>query len=68
MKTNLHFLSYLAQFFLELQTFQTKVLEKIKVHTSCSILFPENHAVYEIMWKNMVQPDAQMKIWRMRIA
>ena len=52
------FLSYLAQFFLELQTFQTNVLEKIKVHTSCSILFPENRTVDEVMWKNMVQPNA----------
>jgi len=25
--------------------------------------------VYEIMWKNIVEPDTpQMKIWRMRIA
>jgi len=30
---------------------------------------PENRAVYEIMWKNIVQPDRQqMTIWRMRIA
>jgi hypothetical protein len=29
----------------------------------------ENHAVCEIMWKNMVEPDRpQMTIWRMRIA
>jgi len=29
----------------------------------------ENHAVYEIMWKNVVEPDGpQMTIWRMRIA
>ena len=29
----------------------------------------ENRVVYEIMWKNIVQPDRpQMKIWRMRIA
>jgi hypothetical protein len=28
----------------------------------------ENRAVYEIMWKNIVQPDRpQMTIWRMRI-
>ena len=28
---------------------------------------PENRAVYEIMWKNTVQPDrSQMTIWRMR--
>ena len=29
---------------------------------------PENHSVYETMWKNMVQPDRlQMSIWCMRI-
>jgi hypothetical protein len=31
--------------------FQTKVIEKIKTHILCSIIFPENSAVYEIMWK-----------------
>ena len=31
--------------------------------------FYENHAVYEIMWKNIVEPGwPQMKIWRMYIA
>jgi len=31
--------------------------------------FFENRAVYEIMWKNTVQPDRpKMTIWRMRIA
>jgi len=31
--------------------------------------FFENRAVYEIMWKNIVQPDRpQMTPWRMRIA
>ena len=29
----------------------------------------KNRAVYEIKWKNIVEPDGpQMKIWRMRIA
>jgi len=29
---------------------------------------PENHAVYEIVWRNMVKSDRpQMTIWRMRI-
>ena len=29
----------------------------------------ENRAVYEIIWKNIVEPDRQqMTIWRMRIA
>jgi len=31
--------------------------------------FPENRAVYEIMWKNTIQPfRSQMTVWRMRIA
>jgi hypothetical protein len=37
--------------------FQTKVIEKIKIHILFSLTFPENPAVYEIMWKNMVEPD-----------
>jgi len=49
--------------------FQTKVVEKIKTHILCSITFFENRVVYEIMWKNNVQPDRpQMTIWRMRIS
>jgi hypothetical protein len=38
--------------------FQANVVEKIKTHIllySGTIL--ENHAVYEITWKNNVQPD-----------
>jgi len=32
-------------------------------------LFPENRALYEIMWKNIVEPDRPpMKIWRKRLA
>jgi hypothetical protein len=32
-------------------------------------LFPENRDIYEIIWKNMVQPGRpQMTIWRMRFA
>ena len=37
--------------------FQTKVVDKIKTHILCSIIFSENRAVYEILWKNVVQPD-----------
>jgi len=60
MKTDIHFLSYLAQFF----------VDKIKTHILCSvIIFFENRAVYEIMWKNVVERGRpQMAIWRMRIA
>ena len=38
---------------------QTKVVEKIKTHILCSVTFPENHAVYEIMWKNNVERGRQ---------
>ena len=71
MKTNVRFLSYLAHFFLEWEMSQTKVVDKIKTH----ILFPvtffffENRAVYEKMWKNILERGRQqMRIWRMRIA
>jgi hypothetical protein len=42
---------------------QTKVVEKIKTRFMLNNVFSENRAVYEIMWKNTVQPDRpQMKI------
>jgi hypothetical protein len=37
--------------------FETEVSEKIKLHVLCSITFSENLAAYEIMWKNMIEPD-----------
>jgi len=37
--------------------FQTKVVEKIKTHILCAITFSENRALYEIMRKNVLQPD-----------
>jgi hypothetical protein len=36
---------------------QTKVVEKIRKHILFLIFFSENLAIYEIMWKNMVEPD-----------
>ena len=39
--------------------FMAKVVEKIKIHISCSVTFIDNPDVYEIMWKNMVKPDRQ---------
>jgi len=39
MKTNVHFWSYLAQFFLEWENFQTKCVEQIKTHMRSSITF-----------------------------
>jgi hypothetical protein len=44
------------------------VLEKIETRILCSVIsFFENRAVYEIMWKNIVERGRpQMAIWRMR--
>ena len=49
--------------------FQTKFVEKIKTHISCSKTFFENRALYELMWKITAQPEwSQLTIWCMRIA
>jgi len=32
-------------------------VEKIKIYILCSITFSWKYAIYEIMWKNMVEPD-----------
>ena len=39
MKTDVPLRKYLAQFFLEWETFQIKVVEKIKTHILCSMYF-----------------------------
>ena len=61
MKINVYFWSYLAYFSSEWELFQTNVLEKIKTHVLGSVNSPpppapENRAVYEVMWKNIVEP------------
>jgi len=49
--------------------FQTIFVKKIKTHILCSVTFFENHAVYEIMWKNVVEQGmAQMTKWGIYIA
>jgi hypothetical protein len=65
MKTNIH-----SQFFLEGEIFQTKVEEKIKTHILVSVTFEKNRAVYQMMWKNNVEPDRpkMTRIRRMRFA
>jgi hypothetical protein len=69
MKTDVRFLSYLAHFFLELEIFQTKVVEKIKTHVSCSVRSFEHRAVYEVIWENIVERGRpQITAWRMCIA
>jgi hypothetical protein len=50
--------TYLAGFVLEWKMFQSEVVDKIKTDALYPInFFPDNRVVYEIMWKNMVQPD-----------
>jgi hypothetical protein len=51
--------------------FRQKVVEKSKNHILCSIIFYENRAVYEIMWKNMVEAVQASDInimWHKRFA
>ena len=48
---------------LRMRNFWTEVV-KNTTHVLCSIIFSENCAVWEIMWKNIVEPDRpQMTIW-----
>jgi hypothetical protein len=48
---------YLAELFLEWEIFPVKVVRKIKTRILWSVIFfPENGAVYEIIWKNMIGP------------
>jgi hypothetical protein len=42
------FFIYLAQFFLESEMFQTKVLNKTKIHFIFNSFFSENLVVYEV--------------------
>jgi hypothetical protein len=48
--------------------FQIKVVEKIKKHILCSTnYFPENCAVYEITWKNILEllrPQTSIAGWK----
>jgi len=48
---------------------QTSCTDNQNTHFIFKDFFSNNHAVYEIMWKNTVQPDRpQMAIWCMHIA
>jgi hypothetical protein len=67
-KTNIHFLSYLAYYVVEWELFQTNVVEKIETHFKYSNCFLKSR-LYGIMRQNIVQPDrTQMAIWRIHIA
>ena len=58
-KDFLRLLQYLAELFLTWEIFEMKVVEKIKTHISYSVtfFFPEDRAVYEVMSKNVVEPE-----------
>jgi hypothetical protein len=48
MKMSPHLWQYLAKFFLEWEMFQTKVVEKIKIHISCSVtFFGKSHRLWD---------------------
>jgi len=49
MKTDIHFLSYLAQFFVEWEMLKTKVVQKVKTHILCSVtfFFSKNRTVWD---------------------
>jgi hypothetical protein len=69
MKTNVDFWSYLTQFFLEWEMFQTNFVEKMKTHILLSVTLFRYRAVYEAMWKKTVEScRPEMTMWRMRIS
>jgi len=54
---------------LRMRNITDKIIEKIKAHILCPITAFENRAVYDIMWKNMVEPGRpQMTTWVISIA
>jgi len=71
MKTNIHFRTYLAHFFLERKNISHKSCRETRnTHfTFNNFFFVENRAVYEIMWKKFVEwGRSQMTIWRIQHA
>ena len=69
MKTYVHFLQYFAELFSEWETFQTKVVEKIKRMFCIQEPSPQKSSIYKTMWQNTVEPDRpQITIQRMHIA
>jgi len=69
MKSNIHFLTYLAQFFLEWEMFQTEVVEEIKTHFLFPITFcRKSYRLWDNVEKYRSAGRPQMAIWSMRIA
>jgi len=60
-----------CSFHLRMRTVPEKVVEKLKTNILCSVtfFFFEKRAVYEIMWKRVLERGRpQTTIWRMLIA
>jgi len=56
-------------FLLRMKNVWSKVIEKLKTRIMSNNCFFENRAVYELMWKNVVERGRlQMAIWRLRVA
>ena len=52
-----------------MRNFSGKTVDEIKTHFMFNNLFSENRAVFEIMWKIILERARhQMTIWHMRIA
>ena len=58
----------LAEFFLEWEILQIKVVEKIKTHILCTVTFSRKSCRSWDMSKNEVEPQRPQKIWRMPVA
>ena len=61
MKSYVHLWQCLAEFSLEWEKFQTKVVEKIKTNILCSLAFSENCAICDITSENVVEMDRPHK-------
>jgi hypothetical protein len=55
-------------FLLRREIFHTKVIENENI-SFCSVIFLKNITGYEVMWKNIVDPDSpQMTVWCVCVA
>ena len=69
METNIHFDHILLSSSWNEKYFRQSCRENQNTHLYSITFFLENLTVYEIMWKDIVEPDRpQMTIWLMRIA
>jgi hypothetical protein len=70
MTTNVHFWSCVS-FLVRMRNISEKIyLEIQNTYFTFNNFFPENGAVYEIMWKNMITAGQATddRVWRMRFA